>query len=101
MQGFCPLAVADCLLQGRHQLVQLCASAPTLVCDMPSSQEAFVTVTAFCTGAVFSNRLEDLRISELAEEDRKELVSGVQVKARLLQVVKCMDAWRAVVIQQS
>lgn len=38
-----------------------------------------LNVHTVSVGAVFTNRLEDLRIQELAEEDRKEAVLGVQV----------------------
>lgn len=47
---------------------------------VPSCQQESPTSCVLLLGAVFTNRLEDLRISELAEEDRKELVSGVQVR---------------------
>jgi hypothetical protein len=56
-------------------------------------------VRCMLLGAVFTNRLEDLRISELAEEDRKELVSGVQVWARWLRFANLLLVQRLPTMQ--
>jgi hypothetical protein len=61
---------------------------------VPSCQQHSSPPDVLLLGAVFTNRLEDLRISELAEEDRKELVSGVQVRACCLPFLNVQFVWR-------
>ena len=71
-----PLLTAAAGLQAR---MPYCHTTLRMAHAMLRYHGRVVMAAVYMLDAVFSNRLEDLRISELAEEDRKELVSGVQV----------------------